>query len=147
MLVPHERSPLLNGKRVLTPSRVAASIATWARTGHNLAIETQPPEPDVAFGNATEFKRDLGFVPAVSIVIGTVIDSGIFIAPSLVLKQVGSPSLALLVWLVTGVCALFGALCYAELASMMPRSGGPFVYLRKAFPPWVPSCSDGPRSS
>ena len=86
-------------------------------------------------------------MPAVSIVIGTVIDSGIFIAPSLVLKQVGSPSLALLVWLVTGVCALFGALCYAELASMMPRSGGPFVYLRKAFPPWVPSCSDGPRSS
>lgn len=92
---------------------------------------------DSAFDTTTEFRRDLGVVSAVSVVLGTVIGSGIFIAPSLVLKQVGTPGLSLLVWLVTGVCALFGVLCYAELAAMMPRAGGAFVYLRHAFPPWV----------
>ncbi len=95
------------------------------------------PETSDAFGTSTELRRDLGLVAATSIVIGTVIGSGIFIAPSLVLKQVGSPATALLVWFVTGLCAMFGALCYAELAAMMPRAGGPFVYLRQAFPPWV----------
>ncbi len=90
-----------------------------------------------AFGTETELRRDLGLGTATAMVVGTVIGSGIFIAPALVLARVGSPSVAIAVWLVSGLCALFGILCYAELSAMMPRAGGPFVYLRMAFPPWV----------
>lgn len=90
-----------------------------------------------AFGTETELRRELGLPTAVAVVIGTVVGSGIFVAPSLVLGRVGSPAIALLVWVVSGMCALFGILCYAELSAMMPRAGGPFVYLRMAFPPWV----------
>ena len=88
-------------------------------------------------GTETELRRDLGLGTATAMVVGTVIGSGIFIAPALVLARVGSPSVAIAVWLVSGLCALFGILCYAELSAMMPRAGGPFVYLRMAFPPWV----------
>ncbi len=94
-------------------------------------------KPLEAFGTETELRRDLGRATAIAVVIGTVVGSGIFIAPSLVLGRVGSPTMALVVWLVSGLCALFGILCYAELSAMMPRAGGPFVYLRMAFPPWV----------
>lgn len=89
------------------------------------------------FGTATELRRELGPLTAIAVVIGTVVGSGIFIAPAIVLGRVGSPVMAILVWLVSGLCALFGILCYAELSAMMPRAGGPFVYLRMAFPPWV----------
>lgn len=89
------------------------------------------------FGTDTELRRELGRITAIAVVIGTVVGSGIFVAPSIVLAHVGSPAVALTVWLVSGTCALFGILCYAELSAMMPRSGGPFVYLRMAFPPWV----------
>jgi len=94
-------------------------------------------QPTEAFGTETELRRDLGRLTAIAVVIGTVVGSGIFVAPSIVLGRVGSPAIALVVWLVSGMCALFGILCYAELSAMMPRAGGPFVYLRMAFPPWV----------
>jgi amino acid transporter len=94
-------------------------------------------KPIDVFGTETELRRDLGRATAIAVVIGTVVGSGIFIAPSLVLGRVGSPVIAVAVWLVSGLCALCGILCYAELSAMMPRSGGPFVYLRMAFPPWV----------
>ncbi len=63
------------------------------------------------------------------------IGSGIFIVSADIARQVGSPGWLLVVWLVTGFLTLVGALSYGELAAMMPKAGGQYVYLREAFSP------------
>src|ERR1044072_1717801 len=70
------------------------------------------------------------------IVAGPMIGSGIFIVSAIISRQVGSPGMLLVVWLVTGVLTLIGALSYGELAAMMPKAGGQYVYLREAFSPF-----------
>ena len=69
------------------------------------------------------------------LVAGSMIGSGIFIVSSIIARQVGAPGWLLVVWIVTGVLTLIGALSYGELASMMPKAGGQYVYLREAFSP------------
>jgi APA family basic amino acid/polyamine antiporter len=82
--------------------------------------------------------RLLGLRQLVYIVIGTVIGSGIFVVPGVVLRQSGgSVGLSLLVWLVGGALSLLGALTYAELGAMRPASGGLYVYIRDAFGPFA----------
>ena len=70
---------------------------------------------------------------AVAIVVGIVVGAGIFRAPSIVAANSGSDAVMLLLWLAGGVIALLGALCYAELASAWPHTGGDYHYLRRAF--------------
>ena len=85
---------------------------------------------------ATALRRDMGLWAAMSIVVGTVIGSGIFIVPKTMILQVGSPRLVLLVWVCGGLLSLAGALTYAELAAMMPEAGGEYVYLKEAYGPF-----------
>ena len=81
-------------------------------------------------------KRSLGFTDLSLITIGTVIGSGIYLVPSLVLQQTGGrTSLALIVWAIAGILSLLGALTYAELGAMKPEAGGLYAYLRDAFGP------------
>jgi APA family basic amino acid/polyamine antiporter len=81
-------------------------------------------------------RRSLGFTDLVLITMGTVIGSGIYLVPSLVLRQTGEQtSLALAVWAVAGVLSLLGALTYAELGAMRPEAGGLYAYIRDAFGP------------
>jgi basic amino acid/polyamine antiporter, APA family len=79
----------------------------------------------------------LGLWDAVSIIIGIVIGAGIYETPPLVFKNVSGPWAGLGVWALAGLLCLCGALCYAELATTYPRSGGDYVYLTRAFGPWV----------
>ena len=83
----------------------------------------------------TGFIRGLGLLDSTMIVAGSMIGSGIFIVSGGIAKQVGAPGWLLVVWLVTGVLTLIGALSYGELAAMMPKAGGQYVYLREAFSP------------
>ncbi|MDQ6679030.1 MAG: amino acid permease [Acidobacteriota bacterium] len=83
----------------------------------------------------TELKRVLGLPSAVSIVIGTVIGSGIFLVPRTMVQNVGSVEWVFAVWIVGGLLSLAGALTYAELAAMMPEAGGEYVYLNEAYGP------------
>ncbi|WP_026463586.1 APC family permease [Adhaeribacter aquaticus] len=83
------------------------------------------------------FKRELKLFDAVMIVAGTMIGSGIFIVSSDIAREVGSAGYLLLVWLISGFITLVGALSYAELAGMMPKAGGQYVYLREAYNPLV----------
>ncbi len=81
-------------------------------------------------------RRDLGVWSASAIVVGTIIGSGIFLVPSTMIRQVGTPHMLFAVWIFGGVLSLFGALTYAELASAMPEAGGEYVYLREAYGPF-----------
>ncbi len=84
-----------------------------------------------------ELKRQLGLQTTIALVISGVIGVGIFIYPATMAKSLGSPLLLLVVWLVMGLAALCGALCYGELATRFPEAGGGYVYLREAYGPGV----------
>ena len=79
--------------------------------------------------------RRLGVFSATTIIVGSMIGSGIFIAPSIMASYVASPGVWLGLWLVGGALTLLGALSYAELCAMMPHAGGQYVFLREAFGP------------
>ena len=83
----------------------------------------------------TEFVRGLGLYDSTMVVIGAMIGSGIFIVSADMARTVGSPGWLLGAWIVTGLLTVVGALSYGELAAMMPRAGGQYVYLREAFSP------------
>src|SRR5712671_477636 len=89
----------------------------------------------VAQTKATGFIRGLGLLDSTMIVAGSMIGSGIFIVSGGISKQVGAPGWLLVVWIVTGLLTVVGALSYGELAAMMPKAGGQYVYLREAFSP------------
>jgi APA family basic amino acid/polyamine antiporter len=90
-----------------------------------------PPRP-----LARTLERTLGFTDILTIVVGTVIGSGIFIVPAAVFQQTGGAlGPALLVWLVAGVLSLLGALTYGELGAARPDAGGLYSYIRDAFGP------------
>jgi basic amino acid/polyamine antiporter, APA family len=88
-----------------------------------------------ATGLDTEFKRGLGLFDSTMVVVGSMIGSGIFIVSADIARQVGSPGWLLVAWIITGALTLTAALSYGELAAMMPRAGGQYVYLREAFSP------------
>jgi APA family basic amino acid/polyamine antiporter len=95
-----------------------------------MAEATNAPED-----KRTGFIRGLGLLDSTMIVAGSMIGSGIFIVSAIIADQVGAPGWLLVVWLVTGLLTLMAALSYGELAAMMPRAGGQYVYLREAFSP------------
>jgi APA family basic amino acid/polyamine antiporter len=99
-----------------------------------MTTSAQSPHDDAA-GLDTEFKRGLGLFDSTMVVVGSMIGSGIFIVSADIARQVGSPGLLLAAWFITGLLTMTAALSYGELASMMPRAGGQYVYLREAFSP------------
>jgi basic amino acid/polyamine antiporter, APA family len=82
-----------------------------------------------------EFIKAFSRFDAVMFVAGSMIGSAIFIVPADIVRQVGAPSLLLLVWAITGVVIVFGALSYAELSAMYPDTGGLYIYLREGLSP------------
>ena len=78
-----------------------------------------------------EFKPQLTLLDAVMLVVGAMIGSGIFIVSADIARTMGSPGGLLLIWTVTGLLTLFGALAYGELAAAMPKAGGQYVFLRE----------------
>ena len=93
------------------------------------------PQTGAATALDTEFRRGLGLYDSTMIVIGAMIGSGIFIVSADMARNIGSPGWLLGAWIVTGALTIVGALSYGELAAMMPRAGGQYVYLREAFSP------------
>jgi basic amino acid/polyamine antiporter, APA family len=84
---------------------------------------------------ATGFVRGLGLLDSTMLVAGSMIGSGIYIVSGEIARQVGSPGWLLVVWIVTGLLTVTAALSYGELAAMMPKAGGQYVYLREGLSP------------
>ncbi|HXJ93321.1 MAG TPA: amino acid permease [Terriglobia bacterium] len=96
-------------------------------TSINEASAVKKAEPELVKG--------LGLYDASTIVMGSMIGSGIFIVSAQIGREVGSPGLLLLSWVVSGLMTVTAAVTYGELAAMMPHAGGQYVYLREAFGP------------
>ena len=88
-----------------------------------------PPETDAGF------IRGLSLFDSTMIVVGSMIGSGIFIVSADISRQTGSTGGLLLTWIITGLLTLAAALSYGELAAMMPKAGGQYVYLRESYSP------------
>lgn len=84
-----------------------------------------------------KFLRKLNLMDSISLVIGGVIGSGIFMTTGYIAEYIPSPGLILIVWLVGGFITLSGALSFAELGAMFPRAGGQYIYLREAYGSWA----------
>ena len=80
-----------------------------------------------------QLKKNIGLWSAVSLVMGGIIGAGIFMRPASMAERLGSPILLLVVWLVGGAISLLGAMIYAELGTLFPETGGPYIYLQKAY--------------
>jgi basic amino acid/polyamine antiporter, APA family len=105
-----------------------------------LSIETKLSAPrasdwEIHCHQDKELVKGLGLTSATMLVMGSMIGSGIFIVSSEISREVNSPALLIAAWLVTGFMTIVGALSYGELAAMMPRAGGQYVYLREALGP------------
>jgi basic amino acid/polyamine antiporter, APA family len=91
--------------------------------------------PTAAVATDTEFVRGLGLFDSTMIVVGSMIGSGVFIVSADIARQAGSTGGLLVAWIVTGLLTVAAALSYGELAAMMPKAGGQYVYLRESYSP------------
>src|SRR5437763_10739122 len=123
-----------NAARVSNLSRKKLRKQAVPRSAKPLEERMAEAAP-VAQTKATGFIRGLGLLDSTMIVAGSMIGSGIFIVSADISRQVGSPGWLLVVWIITGLLTIMAALSYGELAAMMPKAGGQYVYLREAFSP------------
>ncbi|KZC04942.1 PREDICTED: b(0,+)-type amino acid transporter 1-like [Dufourea novaeangliae] len=86
-------------------------------------------------GEKIALKRELGLFSAVSIILAVMIGSGIFVSPTSALERSGSVGFCLIIWTVCGLLSLLGALAFAELSTVVPRSGAEYAYFIEAFSP------------
>ncbi|CAO1438160.1 unnamed protein product [Diamesa serratosioi] len=89
--------------------------------------ESLPPEK----GN--RMKKELGLLEGCAIILGIIFGSGIFISPKGVIQEVNAPGTSIVIWILCGVLSMIGAICYAELGTCIPKSGGDYAYINEAF--------------
>ncbi|XP_030758907.1 large neutral amino acids transporter small subunit 1 [Sitophilus oryzae] len=91
----------------------------------------KPPQEEITL------KPKMTLINGITVIVGSIIGSGIFVSPSGVLKHTGSVNVALLVWIISGVFSMVGAYCYAELGTMIRKSGADYAYIMDTFGPFV----------
>ena len=89
-------------------------------------VTTDNPQP-------SDLVKGLGLFDSTTLVIGSMIGSGVFIVAAEISRQVQSPGLFFLTWVISGLMTVIAAVSYGELAGMMPKAGGQYIYLREAY--------------
>jgi len=120
--------PVADADDAITQEIVSAETKTPIAT-------TTPTDWDIHTHQDKELIKGLGLTSSTMLVMGSMIGSGIFIVSAEIAREVNSPALLIGAWLVTGFMTIVGALSYGELAAMMPRAGGQYVYLRESLGP------------
>ncbi|XP_044259521.1 Y+L amino acid transporter 2 [Tribolium madens] len=91
--------------------------------------------PTQVIPEKVKMKKQLGLLEGVAIILGIIFGSGIFISPKGIIQEVNSVGFSLVVWVLCGLLSMIGALCYAELGTTIPKSGGDYAYIYEAFGP------------
>src|SRR5579863_6670248 len=114
----------------------------WARPSAPCCVQGSFVELNTALSPApgkdpdsSQFTRGLGLFDSTMVVVGVMIGSGIFIVSADMSRLIGSAGWLLVAWAIAGVLTIAGAVSYGELAGMMPRAGGMYIYLRESFSP------------
>ncbi|CAH8595794.1 unnamed protein product [Heterobilharzia americana] len=87
--------------------------------------------------NEVKLQRSIGLVTSITIIVGSMIGSGIFVSPTGILKNVKSIGASLVIWVACGLFSMLGAYSYAELGTIIERSGGDYIYVYEAFGPFI----------
>ncbi|XP_063236766.1 large neutral amino acids transporter small subunit 2 isoform X2 [Bacillus rossius redtenbacheri] len=95
------------------------------------------PEPDAGSGGGVRLQAKMSLVNGITVIVGSIIGSGIFVSPTGVLQFTGSVNMALVVWVLSGVFSMVGAYCYAELGCMIRKSGADYAYIMTTFGPFM----------
>lgn len=92
-----------------------------------------PASPGSA--SAVGLQPRLGLANGVSLIVGSIVGAGVFVSPAGIVRYAGSAGMSLVVWALSGLACFIGALCYTELGTMIPKSGGDYTYISVAFGP------------
>ena len=96
-------------------------------------MEVNKAEDEGSSDGKVMMKKQISLFQGVAIIVGIIVGSGIFVSPVGILQNVRSVGMSFVLWIVCGIYNALGAVCYAELGTSIPQSGGEYVYIRRAF--------------
>lgn len=128
---PQSQKHLLSGDKAAVYATTSASGQQPTSTKRGSADDNDDDD------GAIRLKPKMTLLNGCTVIVGSIIGSGIFVAPKGVLLNTGSVGLSIVVWILSGVYSLIGAFCFAELGCMIPKSGADYAYIMTSFGPFM----------